>query len=177
MAERQSTKVFISYSRKDIEFAQRLVDRLRTDGIEVWIDWEQLAPGADWQKEIEKGVANSSAFIVILSPDAMRAETIKQEISVARANGKRIIPILHREVEYQDVPIEVASINWVFMRFPQDDFESGFAKVLEALRTDPEWLEASSRLQNLALELSEKGREESYLLRGKNYSDTMQAVS
>jgi Cdc6-like AAA superfamily ATPase len=176
MAERQSTKVFISYSRKDIEFTRRLVDRLMADNIEVWIDWEQIAPGADWLREIEKGVANSSAFIVILSPDAMRAETIKQEISFARANGKRIIPILHREVEYQDVPTEVASINWVYMR-EQDDFESGFAKVLEALRTDPEWLEASSRLQNLALEWNEKGREESYLLRGQNYTDTMQAVS
>lgn len=176
MAERQAIKVYISYSRKDQAFAQRLVDRLRIDNIDVWIDWEQIPPTADWQREIEKGIQDSEAYIFIISPDSLASKSIVQELSIAAQNKKRIIPILYREVDPKEMPIEISSLNWVFMRV-QDDFESSFSKVIAAIQTDLEWISAHTRLQRLALDWNNNNRNSSYLLRGENYENVMQAVS
>ena len=49
-------KVFVSYSRKDIEFAKRLTAELQKSDLDFWIDWEGIPPTVDWWKEIEKGI-------------------------------------------------------------------------------------------------------------------------
>ena len=36
--------VFISYSRKDIQFAQRLHHGLETRDHEPWVDWQDIPP-------------------------------------------------------------------------------------------------------------------------------------
>ena len=46
-------KVFVSYSRKDIEFAKRLTGELQKGDLDFWIDWEGIPPTVDWWKEIE----------------------------------------------------------------------------------------------------------------------------
>ena len=38
MEASEFSDVFISYRRKDVEFAKRLVDSLQKDGKEVWVD-------------------------------------------------------------------------------------------------------------------------------------------
>jgi hypothetical protein len=48
--------IFISYSRKDIEFAKRLTGELQKNDLDFWIDWEGIPPTVDWWKEIEKGI-------------------------------------------------------------------------------------------------------------------------
>ena len=42
------TDVFISYSRKDITFVRLLHDALKENGLETWIDWQDIPPSADW---------------------------------------------------------------------------------------------------------------------------------
>jgi hypothetical protein len=41
-------KVFISYSRKDIEFTKRLTGKLQESDINFWVDWEGIPPTVDW---------------------------------------------------------------------------------------------------------------------------------
>ena len=41
-------KVFVSYSRKDLEFAKRLTAELQKSGLDFWIDWEGIPPTVDW---------------------------------------------------------------------------------------------------------------------------------
>ena len=50
------TSLFISYSRKDIEFARKLTESLAGQDLDFWIDWEGIPPSVDWWKEIEKGI-------------------------------------------------------------------------------------------------------------------------
>jgi len=37
-----TSDVFVSYSRKDSTFVQRLVEALKADGYEVWVDFEDI---------------------------------------------------------------------------------------------------------------------------------------
>ena len=59
------TSLFISYSRKDIEFAHKLTEAFKGQGLDFWIDWEGIPPTVDWLKEIEKGVEEADTFLAI----------------------------------------------------------------------------------------------------------------
>ena len=47
--------VFISYSRKDIDFVQRVFDVLTARDRDPWADWQDIPPTADWLDEIYQG--------------------------------------------------------------------------------------------------------------------------
>ena len=63
--------VFISYSRKDIDFARRLVDALKNAGQEAWIDWQGIPYSADWWREICAGIDAADTFLFIISPHSL----------------------------------------------------------------------------------------------------------
>jgi hypothetical protein len=44
--------IFISYSRKDIDFAQKIVDALSANNLDTWIDWKSIPKGEDWVQDI-----------------------------------------------------------------------------------------------------------------------------
>ena len=41
-------KVFVSYSRKDLAFAQMMVDALTERGFDAFLDKKDIAPGEPW---------------------------------------------------------------------------------------------------------------------------------
>ena len=83
MADRESTQVYITYSRKDKEFAQRLVESLKRSDITVWIDYEQLVSTENWMTGIEQGIQNSEAYIFILSPDFSKIHSCKSGVEIS----------------------------------------------------------------------------------------------
>ena len=52
----QGSSVMISYSRKDKAFTKALHDALTPDGREIWVDWDDIPPSADWLDEIHRGM-------------------------------------------------------------------------------------------------------------------------
>jgi len=65
--QQYDTDVFISYSRRDCEIAQRVYHALTEIGIRVWYDSYDIPGGADWKQTFLKGVRNTRLFIPILS--------------------------------------------------------------------------------------------------------------
>ncbi len=86
-------KVFISYSRKDSAFTDRLYKRLDQAGHDLWMDRESLKGGQKWLKEIEEHIRWADAIIVLWSADAARSEWVDKEILYAENLGKLIIPV------------------------------------------------------------------------------------
>ncbi len=160
-------KVFISYSRKDTEFARKLTDELKKSEMDFWVDWEGIPPTVDWWKEIEKGIEEADAFLFLISPDSSASKVCGEEIDCAVKNSKRIIPLVVREVSGAGAPKQLSHLNWIFFR-AQDDFDAAIQKLLTAIHTDYEWLQAHRKLQNKALEWERGGKNQSYLLRGVN---------
>lgn len=58
---------FISYQRSDSEIVDRLVERLRTNGIRVWLDRDDIAPGQRWKDAVRKAIRSGTAFIACFS--------------------------------------------------------------------------------------------------------------
>jgi WD40 repeat protein len=90
-------RVFISYSRKNVDFAERLARDLSDAGLDVWIDIRKIQAGDSWRDEIFKGINNSEMMVVCLSPDSVASEWVRREIFLARSQHRFIIPVMVKD--------------------------------------------------------------------------------
>ncbi len=157
--------VFISYSRKDISFAQRLHKSLEENNLDTWIDWQDIPPSEDWLDEIHESIEQTDAFIFIISKRSVDSEVCSQELIHAFENQKRLIPIVIDDIAPSDVPPSVATLNWIFFR-ESDDYDAAVSLLLEAIQTDQAWVKAHTRYQMRALEWERNQHANAYLLQG-----------
>ncbi len=68
------SKLFISHSSKDDEFVRELRWTLADLNQDAWIDSRELRAGDPLWTDIQKAIESSSAFAVIVSPDALQAK-------------------------------------------------------------------------------------------------------
>lgn len=128
----EKTKIFISYSHEDREFAERLALALHHAGEDVWWDKWEIVPGDSLIRKIfEEGLSRAKAFILVLSPHSVRSKWVREELDVAtvrRIEGMtRIIPVLRGPV---DIPTLLRSLLWVDL---SEDFEIGVNRIINAV--------------------------------------------
>jgi len=90
------TRVFISYSRADEDFARRLATDLDRLGAEVWIDVDDIPPGANWSTAVQQGLDACDALVLVISPDSMTSKNVEDEWQYVRDECKAILPVLWR---------------------------------------------------------------------------------
>lgn len=164
-------KVFISYSRRDKAFVQKVHDAVKKSGLDVWVDWENIPLTSDWWAEIQRGIENADAFAFVISPDSLNSKVCGDEIQTAVNANKRLIPILFREAEKNDqIPANIGATNWVYMR-SEEELASNLPEMLRIIHTDLEWVQDHTRLLVRAGEWSQSGRDTSFLLRGTDLSN------
>jgi len=122
------TQVFISYSRKDLVFVERLAKDLQSAGLEVWYDLSGLDGGARWGREIQNAIKESEIFVVVLSPNSIDSEWVEKEFMYANSLKKKIIPLL-----YQPCETPMWFINLHFIDVQGDNYDSHFWVILKAM--------------------------------------------
>jgi len=93
--------VFISHASEDkADVAVPLAERLRAEGLRVWLDSFELTVGDSLRQSIEKGLAASRFGIAIISPTFLQKHWPQAELDglAAReaAGVKVILPVWHR---------------------------------------------------------------------------------
>jgi WD40 repeat protein len=160
------TDVFISYSRKDKEFVSKLYSILVGLGKDVWVDWEDIPPTADWWKEIQHGIEAANTFVFVLSPDSVASLVCGDEVRHAVEHSKRLVPIVYRDgFPMEGVHPAICSHNWIFFR-ASDPFDQSLAILTKAIETDFEYVALHTRLLVRASEWKQQGKDLSCLLRG-----------
>src|SRR2546430_2170959 len=91
--------IFISYSRTDSDHALSLAERLRGQGISVWIDQHAIEGATQWSKEIVEAIKECKALIVLLSSAATASRNVVREVSLASEKNKEILPLVLEETE------------------------------------------------------------------------------
>lgn len=86
-------KVFISYSRRDQEAVEQLVEDLRQVGIDVWHD-QALSGGQKWWDNILSQIRECDVFIFALSPASENSEACNRELDYVVKLGRPILPVL-----------------------------------------------------------------------------------
>ena len=126
------TQVFISYSRKDQAFVERLVEDLKKTGLDVWYDLSGLEGGSRWRAEIQNAIKNSRYVLVVLSPDSIESEWVEREFLFASNLKLKIIPLLYRQC---DLPMNYLNLNFIDVQGKK--YPHNFKEIMEALDIKP----------------------------------------
>ncbi len=120
--------IFISYSRKDQNYANDLAESLRKQGFDVWID-DRIDYGERWWQTIVSAIRDCDVFIIIMTPDSEDSKWVEREILVADREKKPIFPILLKGREFSLLVTE----QFVDVRngkLPPEDFYKSIGEVL-----------------------------------------------
>jgi WD40 repeat protein len=150
-------KVFISYSRQDIAFADRLAAELKARRYEPLIDRTEIYAFEDWWTRIQVLIARSDTVIFVLSPDAVASDICAKEVAFAASLNKRFAPVVCRRTDDGAVPETLRRLNFVFF----DDglqFAQSMQRLVEALDTDIAWVRKHTEFGEAARRWSQAGR-------------------
>ena len=129
-------KVFLSYSRKNEAFVEKLYKRLTRDMVDCFFDKESIAWGANWYLELEKGIDEADSIVLILSPEFCQSEWTCIEQSSARLkdpnNLKRKIKPLLLEPCENHIPTFLQTIQQIDIS-TNDLFEKNYPKICKEL--------------------------------------------
>jgi hypothetical protein len=85
--------IFISYSKKDIVYAEKLINALRREGFNPWLDMQSLQAGTYWPDRLHAAIKGCDAYILIMSRNAKKSQWVPEELVVAKSKGKPIFPL------------------------------------------------------------------------------------
>lgn len=162
--------VFISYSRSNLEFADRLVTGLEQRGFKCLIDRRDLEYGERWQRVLRDLIREADAVVFAVSHASITSQWCRWELSEVSKLSKRLVPVLVEPVVPEDCPPEIYEIH--FMPFyGAGNFDLQADALGKVLLTDREWLREHTRLLGLALKWDAEGRKHDGLLRGSVLTD------
>jgi hypothetical protein len=125
-------RVFLSYSRKDKEFAFDLKNSLEQQGIDVWIDQEDIRAGLKWSTAIQHGLRDSDLMILLISPTSMESTNVEDEWQAYVDEGKSIIPVLCRPTPLKDIHFQLRRIQYI--DFCNQPYDQALARLMAELR-------------------------------------------
>jgi TolB-like protein/cytochrome c-type biogenesis protein CcmH/NrfG len=59
--------IFLSYAHEDTDAARRIADALRSHGLEVWFDQNELRGGDTWDQKIRRQIKECALFVPLIS--------------------------------------------------------------------------------------------------------------
>ncbi|MCP4429273.1 MAG: toll/interleukin-1 receptor domain-containing protein, partial [Chloroflexi bacterium] len=140
--ERNPRQIFLSHARQDAEFAHRLAADLSRHEWEVWIAPDSIRSGEGWVDAINRGLAESGIFLLVLTPDAVNSKWVHSETNVAiglqHENLLRFIPL---DVKQAAAPPLWKAYQWVSF---QSGYKAGLEQLLQELQ--PEKMRPLARL-------------------------------
>lgn len=163
--------VFVSYSRQDEQFAQRVVAALEKRGIKAKIDTRDLPTLGEWRRELLNFIRAADAIVFIISGNSINSSLCQWEVGQVAALNKRLAPVVLERVENARIPASIASINYLFFD-PPNDFETQADKLAEGLSTDIEWLKEHTRIGEAARRWADRKRASALLLRAAELEET-----
>jgi WD40 repeat protein/transcription elongation factor Elf1 len=115
--------VFLSYSFKDKGIVHPLAERLKQDGLRVWLDAWSIQPGDSIPLKIQHGLELSRTLLMCMSPAYFASDWGKLEHHTLLFRDptnaqRRFIPLLIKDCSPPDIIAQFARIDW---RNPSDE--------------------------------------------------------
>jgi len=125
--------IFISYSKKNRDYARPLADHLLSLGFDVWID-DEIQPSEDWWRNIRMAIKDCAAFILLMTPEAENSHWVGLELLHGLEYKKPLFPLLlagSPNLLESDSWSRIASIQFTDVRnrsFPPERFYDGLTR-------------------------------------------------
>ncbi len=166
-------KVFISHSSADKPFVRKLKSDLNLNGIETWLDEDELLPGDSLLDKLNSALESSSHFMIILSPIAVESDWVKYELEnalkfVELETLEKIIPILYRPCEipkplsnllHEDLSKEIVYLRHGILEFLDDNYYNRLKNLVRSIQQSKSQLQSSDKNELIgknSLKYSEK---------------------
>jgi hypothetical protein len=130
----QKASIFLIHAHSDRETVHKLYQRMVNDGLNIWLDVEQLQPGQDWQNEIRNALLQCDAVVVCLShafdeQKGYRHEELKLALEKANFLPEDEVFIVPVRLEECDMPESLRRLHRV------DLFKAGgYKRLIQALQ-------------------------------------------
>ena len=130
--------VFISYSRKDAAFAERLCAEFDRLGIVYFIDRKGIKGGENFLGVLGEAIQESSLFVLLASKNAYASKFTLSEVAYA-FNNKEVGCVLPYIIDGSELPEDLkllfAHVNWRDAgSFPAADFAAEVKELLKGAR-------------------------------------------
>jgi TIR domain/Caspase domain len=169
-------KVFVSYARADLDFADQLVLALEDKNFESLLDRHDIDVGEKWQERLSALLYSCDTVAFVLSKSSASSKICQWEVEEAVNMGKRIIPVLPESLNKIALPPLLAERNFVhFYRdaaIPGSGFYDGVQKLERALRVDLSWLRLQTKLGEFSAEW-QRSKSSDKLLRGESLIEAL----
>jgi len=120
--------IFLSYSRKDLGFVEKLAKDLQQVGYDVWYDLTDLSGGDRWAKEIQAAIDRCDAFVTVISPNSIASDWVEKEFLYASNAKKNIVPVL-----YVTSKLPLWLLNMHYINIQGRNYEKNFPFILAAI--------------------------------------------
>lgn len=129
---RERGYVFLSYASGDRERIQPIVERLTEAGVTVWLDRQNIHPGASWAAEIVQAIRGCSALLIAVSAGALDSRNVRQEIAIAWKYNRPYVPLILETTAFPD-EIEYQLEGWQWVEILAHPSEMWVPPLLDAL--------------------------------------------
>jgi len=162
------TQVFISHVVEDQEIKETIERSLMRQGITIWRNKIDIQSGVDFQEEINRGIEGADNFIYLISPLSLLSKYCQMEISIAFKYNKRIIPLLIKPTNLEEIPPELRHLQFIDVTASLENFHQGIAQLINEIKTDAAYYLEHKVLLVKALKWQRQNNNPSILLRGYN---------
>lgn len=122
-------RMFLSYSRKNTEYARELQNKLRNEDLHAWRDETNIPGGSEWATVIEAAIERMDALVVIVTPESVSSEWVEKECVGFLSKGKPVIPYIADPTMKSNLPMYLSSIQYIDGTVTQ-----GFSALVKQLR-------------------------------------------
>jgi hypothetical protein len=106
-------RLFISYSRAQTPFVDRLADQLEDNGYAFWLDYQDLIPARPWVQQIESWIDAADITLLVVSKESSTSKNVEPEWRRALEHKKRVLLLIFEAVP---LPPELQACEWVDFR-------------------------------------------------------------
>ena len=87
MADEFTYDVFLSHSSKDKAVVRAVAERLRADGVRVWLDDREIRPGDSIPAKIEEGLEHSRVLVFCVTANTFGSDWAQSETGTCRSSN------------------------------------------------------------------------------------------
>lgn len=172
-------RVFLSHSKSDKVFIEKIANDLRSARIDVWYDEWEIPSGDSFRRQIVKGIDESDLFFVYLTPNSVLSYWVQHEFDTAfvkQANSNRNVLALFVDSEdtRKMVPTDLQSLHAPI--FNEEDYIKPFSQLISRAwesysdrlvqenseKSKTIHLELENKIKDLELEIVRKSSAELY---------------
>lgn len=111
--------LFFCYNSSDKEVVEKIYAEVVAQGKSCFIDSKDVSPGARHQKAIADAIKQSDQILVFLSSNGVgpwQEEEVMEAVRIAVKSGKKIVPVLLKGADVEELPFTLSSRSWIDLR-------------------------------------------------------------